>query len=239
MKVVGAPGFGIHQGRRERGKSRRGRVSKAELSEIPGSELHGKKKDQLSFRVQRVLHNCITKPSIVPPVTDCISSIFFFLLHLSHMLCVLTVACDNKVTHEWISTATACFRPIYFKSFVKFSWKPARLDHLQEVFFRPWHVLTEHLNLFSKDLSALQRGLCLVTWKQRGGEIMDILKRSSQNLWSPLKFISQFGIYQRLLNPLNSISYKVKKYSKDKQGDKEGKGRKNMLLHAQLCSLLW
>lgn len=100
MKVVGAPGFGVHQGRRERGKSRSGRVSKAELSEIPGSELNGKKKDQLSIRVQRVLHNCITKPSIVPPVTDCISSIFFFLLHLSHMLCVLTVACDNKVTHE-------------------------------------------------------------------------------------------------------------------------------------------
>lgn len=87
---MAAAGCGICQGRGRTG----GRESKAELSGPSRSELHGEKKTkekhQLSFHVQRVLHNCIIEPSILASYDRLHKQHFLFCFYLSHMLCVQT-----------------------------------------------------------------------------------------------------------------------------------------------------
>lgn len=155
-RLVGAPGGwgggGINQGRWEGGGGGGGGCPKQSCQKSPGQSGE-KKTDQLSVHVRRLLHNCITSPSTLPPATDCISSIFFY---MSHMLCVLTVACDNKVTHEWMNQRGCSRFP---------SERVYLLQKLRQMFLEAnsaagssprafTSTLTEHLNL-----SALQCGL--------------------------------------------------------------------------------
>lgn len=63
-----------------------------------------------------------------------------------------------------------CLRNMDFMRSIKFSRMPTKPDHLEEVFLKPLHVFTAHLNLCSKAFPPLQRGLNQTSHESREGE---------------------------------------------------------------------
>lgn len=111
------------------------------------------KKHQLSVHIRRVMHNCITKLSILPPMTDRINSSFSFSKLVTHVVCVNK---SNKVTYEWISKTPS----VFLSSWIYETWTSWGLSNFpgglhgkivwRKFFLKLLHVFTEHLNLFNK-----------------------------------------------------------------------------------------
>ena len=142
-------------GRRGGGGQKRGRSRTPSCQDAPGqsSTDEKKKKHQLSVHIRRVMHNCITKLSILPPMTDRINSSFSFSKLVTHVVCVNK---SNKVTYEWISKTPS----VFLSSWIYETWISWGLSNFpgclhgkivwRKFFLKLLHVFTEHLNLFNK-----------------------------------------------------------------------------------------